>query len=69
MFAIRVAFFSFSYFLGYYLNEIDAKIEYENALEYFNENSDLINCPFKTKRKTETHSTNINQLRMDFSLT
>ena len=30
MFAIHVAFFSFSYFLGYYLNEIEAPINFES---------------------------------------
>ena len=57
-----------SYFLGYFNIENDAANEYDNALEYYDEYSNLINYPFRFIRKKITSFIDTNQLIIDFSL-
>lgn len=54
-----------SFHLGYFNNEVNAALEYVNALEYNNEHSDLTNYPFKTKKRI-LFSNDLNQLTIDF---
>jgi len=56
-----------SYHLGYYDNETNAAQEYNNALEYYNKNYDLIYYPFKTNRSKMVFPTDINQLSFNYS--
>lgn len=55
-----------SFHLGYFNNESMAAQEYMNALEYFNEYSNLTSFPFRTNRRFICNI-DVNQLQFSFS--
>lgn len=56
-----------TFHLGYFYNESKAGQEYNYALEYINEHSNLTNYLFKTNRINEVFSNNSNQLTINFT--